>query len=126
MFNSAFCALYIEHQTSTMLHTSGEMLTQSSGQEPSMYLERPSSARSQDIRHILTKTFRELFTRDVVDPEKIRSLTVSKDNNDAYHKRYVTALQQVCCTCFLIAVSHFILSVTFTNVHIVCIYKARH
>ncbi|XP_064614552.1 LOW QUALITY PROTEIN: deleted in lung and esophageal cancer protein 1-like [Liolophura sinensis] len=78
-----------------MFHASGEMLTQSSGQEPSMYLERPSSARSQDIRHILTKTFRELFTRDVVDPEKIQSLTVSKDNDDAYHKHYVNALQQI-------------------------------
>ena len=35
------------------------------GEEP-MFLQRPSTGKSQDVRHILAKTFREIFTRDPV------------------------------------------------------------
>ncbi|XP_013414779.1 deleted in lung and esophageal cancer protein 1 [Lingula anatina] len=65
------------------------------GQEPPMYLQRPSSARSQDVTHILAKTFRDFFTRETVRPETIRNLAVSREGGDEYHERYVEALQKV-------------------------------
>ncbi|KAK6165505.1 hypothetical protein SNE40_022422 [Patella caerulea] len=67
----------------------------SKGQEPSMYLQRPSTGKSQDVRHILTRTFRELYTRDTVRPETVKHLQVSKGGDDPYHERYVESLQKV-------------------------------
>ncbi|KAL4222937.1 Deleted in lung and esophageal cancer protein 1 [Mactra antiquata] len=65
------------------------------GDEPSMYLQRPSTGKSQDVRHILVGTFRELFTRDAIGPDTVRNLSVSKGGDDPYHERYVEALQKV-------------------------------
>ncbi|XP_052246606.1 deleted in lung and esophageal cancer protein 1-like isoform X3 [Dreissena polymorpha] len=67
----------------------------SRGDEPSMYLQRPSTGKSQDVRHILVKSFRELFTRDAIGPDTVRNLKVSKGGDDPYHERYVDALQKV-------------------------------
>ena len=49
----------------------------------------------QDITHVLARTFRELFTRDPVEQEVVKNLTVSKGGNDAYHEKYVEQLQRV-------------------------------
>ena len=65
------------------------------GDEPPMYLQRPSSARSQDITHILARTFRQLFTRDAVGPDTVHYLNKSRGGDDEYHERYVEALRQV-------------------------------
>ena len=65
------------------------------GQEPPMYLQRPSTGRSQDVRHILARTFRDLYTRDAVRPDTVKNLQVSKGGDDPYHERYVDNLQQV-------------------------------
>ncbi|XP_060555800.1 deleted in lung and esophageal cancer protein 1-like isoform X2 [Ruditapes philippinarum] len=68
---------------------------QARGDEPSMYLQRPSTGKSQDVRHILVRTFRELFTRDAIAPDTVKNLSVSKGGADPYHERYVEALQKV-------------------------------
>lgn len=68
---------------------------QTLGDEPSMYLQRPSTGKSQDVRHILVRTFRELFTRDAIGPDTVKNLSVSKGGDDPYHERYVDALQKV-------------------------------
>lgn len=65
------------------------------GQEPPMYLQRPSSGRSQDVRHILARTFRDLYTRDSIRPETVKNLQVSKCGDDPYHEQYVDNLQRV-------------------------------
>ena len=65
------------------------------GSEPAMYLERPSSARSQDVTHILVRTFRELFTRDAVAPDTIQYLNTSRCSEDESHQQYVDALLKV-------------------------------
>ena len=65
------------------------------GEEPPMYLQRPSSARSQDVTHILARTFRQLFTRDSVAPDTVQNLTQSKGGDDPYHEKYVEQLQKV-------------------------------
>ena len=44
---------------------------------------------------MLARTFRELFTRDPLEPEVVRNLTISKGGNDAYHEKYVDQLQRV-------------------------------
>jgi len=67
----------------------------SSSNEPPMYVERPSSARSQDVTHILVRTFRELFTRDTIAPDTIQYLNTSKCSDDEYHQQYVDALLKV-------------------------------
>jgi len=66
------------------------------GDEPSMYLQRPSTGKSQDVRHILVSTFRELFTRDAIGPDTVKNLSVSKGGDDEYHETYVQSLQKVC------------------------------
>lgn len=64
--------------------------------EPSMHVQRPSSARSQDVTHILVRTFRELFTRDAIAPDVVQYLNTSRCSDDEYHKKYVDALMKVC------------------------------
>ncbi|KAL8567948.1 hypothetical protein ACOMHN_029123 [Nucella lapillus] len=65
------------------------------GQEPAMYLQRPSTGRSQDVRHILARAFRDLYTREAVRPETVKNLQVSKGGDDPYHEGYVDRLQKV-------------------------------
>lgn len=65
------------------------------GEEPPMFLQRPSTGKSQDVRHILTRTFRDLYTRDAIGAETVRNLNVSKGGDDPYHERYVESLQKV-------------------------------
>ena len=64
-------------------------------QEPPMFLQRPSSAKSQDVQHILAKTFRQLFTRDAIAPDTVHFLNKSRGGEDPYHEKYVEALQKV-------------------------------
>ena len=64
--------------------------------EPSMFVQRPSSSRSQDITHILVRTFRELFTKDVIAPDVIENLTTSRCSDDECHQEYVNNLMKVC------------------------------
>jgi len=63
--------------------------------EPAMYVERPSSARSQDVTHILVRTFRELFTRDTIAPDTIQYLNTSRCSENEYHQQYVDDLLKV-------------------------------
>ncbi|XP_056008414.1 deleted in lung and esophageal cancer protein 1-like isoform X2 [Ostrea edulis] len=65
------------------------------GGEPPMFLQRPSTGKSQDVRHILAKTFRQLYTRDTIGPDTVKNLSVSKGGDDEYHERYVEQLQKV-------------------------------
>ncbi|XP_041367117.1 deleted in lung and esophageal cancer protein 1-like [Gigantopelta aegis] len=70
-------------------------ITRSHGQEPSMFLQRPSTGKSQDVRHVLTQTFRELYTRDAIRTETVKNLQVSKGSDDPYHEKYVESLQKI-------------------------------
>jgi len=63
--------------------------------EPPMYMERPSSARSQDVTHVLVRTFRELFTRDTIAPDTIQYLNTSRCSENEYHQQYVDELLKV-------------------------------
>ena len=60
-----------------------------------MFLQRPSSARSQDVSHVLSSTFRLLFSRDAIPSDTVEYLNTSKGGEDEYHEKYVNALHQV-------------------------------
>ena len=88
---------YVVTMASAVMHEDSLPLDgiTSAAMEPPMYLQRPSSARSQDISHILAKTFRQLFTRDTVDGATVKNLDQSKGSLDEYHEIYVAALNKV-------------------------------
>jgi len=60
-----------------------------------MFIQQPSSARSQDVSHLLTKIFRQLYTHDSVPSDTVEYLNTSRGSNDTYHEEYVKALQKV-------------------------------
>ena len=93
------------------------------GAEPPMYLQRPSSARSQDVSHLLAKTFRHLFTRDTVDNNTVKNLDTSKGSHDEYHESYVAALNKVCTNgvLFYIGTAHFLN--VFSNISAAAIHN---
>ena len=79
----------------TNMSGSGTMAQSPAPHEHPMYLQRPSSAKSQDVQHILAKTFRNFFTRDAIPPDTVNFLKTSKGGDDAYHEKYVESLQKV-------------------------------
>jgi hypothetical protein len=62
--------------------------------DPSTNVQRPSSAKIPDVSHILTKTFGDIFTKDILTPETIKNLAVSSGVENTYHKTYVDKLRQ--------------------------------
>ncbi|ELU16950.1 hypothetical protein CAPTEDRAFT_224255 [Capitella teleta] len=89
--------LYNFYEYVVIIVTSNMTSSQLSSQaeEPPMFLQRPSTARSQDVSHVLARTFRHLFTRDTVAPETVQYLGTSKGGDNPYHERYVERLEQV-------------------------------
>ncbi len=69
--------------------------SEKNGHEPSMFLQRPSSGRCQDISHVLTRIFRDVYTNDSVDQVTVKNLTTSKSGKSGYHDKYVENLQKV-------------------------------
>ncbi|EDO45789.1 predicted protein [Nematostella vectensis] len=63
--------------------------------EPPMHIQRPSSARSQDVSHILASVFRELFTRDSVGEQRVKHLATSRSGEETYHDKYVQQLRKI-------------------------------
>ncbi|XP_065053136.1 deleted in lung and esophageal cancer protein 1-like isoform X2 [Rhopilema esculentum] len=65
------------------------------GHEKSMFVQPPSSGRCQDVSHLLTRIFREDFTKDAIDQDTVRNLTTSKSGKIGYHDQYVEKLHQI-------------------------------
>lgn len=63
--------------------------------EPPMHIQRPSSARSQDVSHLLAGVFRDVFTRDTVAKQLVKHLATSRSGEEGYHDKYVKQLHQV-------------------------------
>ncbi|CAD5110827.1 DgyrCDS190 [Dimorphilus gyrociliatus] len=63
--------------------------------EPCMFIHRPSSARSQDTSHILSRIFRDLYQRDPVTNDTVNFLVQSKEGDDEVHTQYVAELKKV-------------------------------
>ncbi|XP_043923496.1 deleted in lung and esophageal cancer protein 1 [Protopterus annectens] len=63
--------------------------------EQSMYRHRPASEKTQDISHILSSVFKELYTLDVLGKDTVANLVKSRGSNNQYHERYVEELQKI-------------------------------
>ena len=70
-------------------------VTSAHSSEPSMFVQHSSSARSQDVSHLLTKIFRQQYTHDSVTSNTVEYLNTSRGSDDTYHEEYVKALQRV-------------------------------
>lgn len=86
-----FCSTVAKMSNTSM----SKILQTPNGEEPAMFLQRPSSGSSQDVRHILARCFRDLYMREAVRQETVENLRTSKGGDDPYHERYVERLQGV-------------------------------
>uniref|UniRef100_A0A8C9P8S3 DLEC1 cilia and flagella associated protein n=1 Tax=Spermophilus dauricus TaxID=99837 RepID=A0A8C9P8S3_SPEDA len=63
--------------------------------EPQLLRLRPSSLRTQDISHLLTSVFRNLYSAEVIGEEASASLIKARGSNNARHEQFVDQLQQI-------------------------------
>ncbi|XP_004614681.2 deleted in lung and esophageal cancer protein 1 [Sorex araneus] len=63
--------------------------------EPQMLRLRPTSLLSQDISHLLTRVFRNLYTAEVIGEELSANLIKARGSEDESHEKFVDELQEV-------------------------------
>lgn len=63
--------------------------------EPQLLSLRPTSLRTQDISHLLTGVFRNLYTNEVIGEDLSASLIKARGSEDARHEEFVDELQRV-------------------------------
>lgn len=63
--------------------------------EPQLLRLRPTSLRTQDISHLLTGVFRNLYTAEVFGDEGSTNLIKARGSEDEVHEEFVDELQQV-------------------------------
>lgn len=63
--------------------------------EPAMFRPRPSSERTQDISHLLTSIFKNLYTGEVIGKDKGDHYFKSRGGDNAYHEKFVDELQKI-------------------------------
>ncbi|KAM4815106.1 deleted in lung and esophageal cancer protein 1 [Thomomys bottae] len=71
------------------------LLSLSPTPEPQMLRLRPASRRSQDVSHLLTCVFRNLYSVPVIGEELGASLVRTRGSSDTRHQQFVEQLQQV-------------------------------
>ncbi|XP_027987871.2 deleted in lung and esophageal cancer protein 1 [Eptesicus fuscus] len=63
--------------------------------EPQLLRLRPTSLRTQDISHLLTGVFRNLYTAEVFGDEGSTNLIKARGSEDEVHEEFVDELQQI-------------------------------
>lgn len=63
--------------------------------EPHLLRLRPTSLRTQDVSHLLTGVFRNLYTDEVVGADLSASLIKARGGEDARHEEFVDELRRV-------------------------------
>ncbi|OCT75446.1 deleted in lung and esophageal cancer protein 1 [Xenopus laevis] len=63
--------------------------------DPSSFRPRPSSERTQDISHLLTSLFKNLYTGEVIGKDTGANLIRSKGGDNPHHQKFVEELQQI-------------------------------
>ncbi|XP_060036598.1 deleted in lung and esophageal cancer protein 1 isoform X1 [Erinaceus europaeus] len=63
--------------------------------EPHLLRVRPTSLRTQDISHLLTGVFRNLYSAEVIGEEVSASLIKARGSDDERHEEFVDELQKV-------------------------------
>ncbi|XP_066207458.1 deleted in lung and esophageal cancer protein 1 [Saccopteryx leptura] len=70
-------------------------LTLSPLPEPQLLRLRPTSLRTQDISHLLTRVFRNFYTAEVIGDELSTNFIKARGSEDAHHEEFVDKLQQI-------------------------------
>ncbi|XP_051833973.1 deleted in lung and esophageal cancer protein 1 [Antechinus flavipes] len=65
------------------------------GSEPHLLRLRASSLQSQDISHLLTSLFKNLYTLDVIGEDIGRNFIKSRGGENARHEKFVNELQKL-------------------------------
>nr|XP_039317806.1 deleted in lung and esophageal cancer protein 1 isoform X3 [Saimiri boliviensis boliviensis] len=63
--------------------------------EPQLLRLRPSSLRTQDISHLLTSVFRNLYSAEVIGDDLSANLIKARGSDDERHEEFVDQLQQI-------------------------------
>ncbi|XP_012575761.1 PREDICTED: deleted in lung and esophageal cancer protein 1 isoform X2 [Condylura cristata] len=63
--------------------------------EPHLLRLRPTSLRTQEISHLLTGVFRNLYTAEVIGEEVSANLIKARGSEDVHHEEFVDQLQQI-------------------------------
>ncbi|XP_072649438.1 deleted in lung and esophageal cancer protein 1 isoform X7 [Canis lupus baileyi] len=63
--------------------------------EPHLLRLRPTSLRTQDVSHLLTGVFRNLYTDEVVGADLSASLIKARGGEDARHEEFVDELRRI-------------------------------
>ncbi|XP_019502695.1 PREDICTED: deleted in lung and esophageal cancer protein 1-like, partial [Hipposideros armiger] len=63
--------------------------------EPHLLRLRPTSLCTQDISHLLTSVFRNVYTAEVIGEDVSASLIKARGSEDARHEEFVDELQQI-------------------------------
>ncbi|XP_075994138.1 deleted in lung and esophageal cancer protein 1 [Genypterus blacodes] len=56
---------------------------------------RPSSAKSQEISHMLSSLFKDIYTRDSIGKDTLSNLSKTNKGRSSYHAKYVKELQEI-------------------------------
>ncbi|XP_044150166.1 deleted in lung and esophageal cancer protein 1 isoform X2 [Bufo gargarizans] len=63
--------------------------------DPAMYWPKPSSKKNQDVSHLLTSLFKNIYTGEVIGKDTGANLIRSKGGDNPYHQKFVEELQQI-------------------------------
>ncbi|KAM9308186.1 deleted in lung and esophageal cancer protein 1 [Gastrophryne carolinensis] len=77
------------------MSTEGILRTVTLSPDPSMYRPRPSSEKTQDISHLLTSLFKNVYTGEIIGKDKGANLIRSKGGDNPHHRKFVEELQQI-------------------------------
>ncbi|XP_044280926.1 deleted in lung and esophageal cancer protein 1 [Varanus komodoensis] len=63
--------------------------------EPAMYRHRPTSELTQDISHLLTSVFKNMYTSEVLGVDTVENMIKSRGGDNSHHEQFVEELQKV-------------------------------
>ncbi|KAM6452904.1 deleted in lung and esophageal cancer protein 1 [Liasis olivaceus] len=63
--------------------------------EPYMYRHRPASELTQDISHVLTSVFKNLYTSEVIAANMVDNMIKSRGGKNPHHEYFVEELRKV-------------------------------
>ncbi|KAJ6659300.1 hypothetical protein lerEdw1_019171 [Lerista edwardsae] len=63
--------------------------------EPSMYRHRPASELTQDISHLLSSVFKNMYTSEVIGKDTAENMIKSRGGDNTQHEKFVEDLQKV-------------------------------
>uniref|UniRef100_A0A8D0DPN9 DLEC1 cilia and flagella associated protein n=1 Tax=Salvator merianae TaxID=96440 RepID=A0A8D0DPN9_SALMN len=63
--------------------------------EPAMYRHRPASELTQDISHLLSSIFKDMYTSEVIAANTVENMIKSRGGDNLHHEQFVEELSKV-------------------------------